>query len=77
MKLNEKEFSKIIKKDIDRTVSLTERVLKETMERGDITNVDEVVLAGGSSQIRLVQELLSENETLSELVGSAGEVRHN
>lgn len=73
LKLNEKEFSKIIKKDIDRTVSLTERVLKETMERGDITNVDEVVLAGGSSQIRLVQELLSENETLSELVGSAGE----
>ena len=73
MELTEKEFYGIIKKYIKKTVSLTERVLQETMERGDVSQVDEVVLAGGSSQIRLVQDMLSENETLSELVGSAGE----
>lgn len=73
LELTEKEFYGIIKKYIKKTVSLTERVLQETMERGDVSQVDEVVLAGGSSQIRLVQDMLSENETLSELVGSAGE----
>ena len=67
------DFYDLIEEDIQKTVDLTSRVLKETMERGDVSRVDQVVLAGGSSQIRLVREKLSENDMLKDLVGLAGE----
>ena len=73
LEMDERQFYKIISSDIAKTVNLTERVLKETKEREDISKVDQVVLAGGSSQIRLVQEMLYENEELRDLVNGAEE----
>lgn len=67
------DFNEIIREDIEKTVELTGRVLEATLKGGNISKVDQVVLAGGSSQIRLIQELLSENEHLKNLVGSPGD----
>lgn len=73
IEMDVEEFNDIIRDDIERTVELTSRVLRETMASGDVAKVDQVVLAGGSSQIRLVQELLSENSNLKDLVGGVGD----
>lgn len=67
------EFYNIIREDIEKTIELTGRVLKETMKRCDVSKVNQVVLAGGSSQIRLIQDLLSQNEELKDLVGIGGD----
>lgn len=73
LEMDEDEFYEIIGDDIDKTVELTGRVLKETMERDDIPGIDQLVLAGGSSQIRLIQDKLSENEVLKDLAGVTGD----
>lgn len=69
VELNLVEFYDIIYDDIKKTVELTYRVLKNTINSGKIEKIDQLVLAGGSSQIRLVRELLSEKEELKELIG--------
>ncbi len=66
-------FYEIIEPDIQKTVDLTGRVLKEALSRGAVARIDQVVLAGGSSQIRLIREKLAENDVLKGLVGVAGE----
>lgn len=68
LEMTEPEFYDIIEEDIEKTIELTSRVLAETMQRADITKVDQLVLAGGSSQIRLIQEMLSDNNLLRNLV---------
>lgn len=65
------EFNDIIRKDIEKTVELTGRVMRETLENGAVEKVDQVVLAGGSSQIRLVRELLLEDPNLRDLIGES------
>lgn len=67
------EFYGIIDEDIQKTVDLTSRVLAQTLQNENIAKIDQVVLAGGSSQIRLIQDKLSQNEDLKDLVGVAGE----
>lgn len=62
------EFYRIVKADVKKTVDLTRRVVDEIKQRGDVDKVDEVVLAGGSSQLRLIRELLEEYDDLKELV---------
>lgn len=67
------EFYGMIDDDIQKTVDLTERVLTDTLRNADIEKIDQVVLSGGSSQIRLIQDKLAQNESLRDLVGVAGE----
>ena len=64
------EFYDIIRDDIEKTIEITNRVLKKTIEKEGISKINQVVLAGGSSQIRLIQELLSQNNDFKYLVGS-------
>lgn len=67
------EFNDIIYDDISKTVELTYRVLNNTMKSGKVEKVDQLVLAGGSSQILLIRELLSKKPELKELVGGIGD----
>lgn len=67
------EFYKIIDKDIQKTVDLTVRVAKQTLEEGGISKIDQLVLAGGSSQIRLIKDKFIKNPMLKDLVGEAGD----
>lgn len=67
------EFNEIIYKDVNKTVELTYRVLNNTMKSGKVKKVDQLVLAGGSSQLRLVNELLLKKTELKELVYNASD----
>lgn len=67
------EFNDIVRDDIKKTVELTERVLADTLANGDVNCVDQVVMAGGSSQIRLIFDLLNETEKLKDIVGVTGD----
>ncbi|MBR0283573.1 MAG: Hsp70 family protein [Oscillibacter sp.] len=71
--MDEAEFYRIVKADVKKTVDLTRRVLEEMKRRGDADAVDEVVLAGGSSQIRLIQDLLKEYDDLRNLVTASAD----
>lgn len=64
------DFNDIILGDVERTIVLTKSVLYRTIESGKINKIDQVVLAGGSSQLRLVKELLSNESELKHLVGN-------
>lgn len=67
------EFNDIIYEDIQKTVELTGRVLRQTVNSGSVDKIDQLVLAGGSSQIRLIEELLAKNPELEKLTGNAGD----
>ena len=58
--ITREKFNKFIEKDIQRTIAITKSVIEEAKEDG-ITQIDKIVLAGGSSQLLLVQELMKEN----------------
>ena len=53
------EVEKMIYKEIKRTVEITKNVIEEA-KNYNIDKIDEIVLAGGSSQIPLVKQLLEE-----------------
>ncbi|MBQ7609319.1 MAG: Hsp70 family protein [Desulfovibrionaceae bacterium] len=55
--LSRRDFEALIKDDIQRTVDITCRILDEQAAR-DAGPIDKVVLAGGSSRIPLVREML-------------------
>ena len=57
-KLLKEDFNKLIKPLIDRTIRITGNVLKEANERCGVNHIDEIVLAGGSSKLSLVAELM-------------------
>ena len=67
------EFNEIIYDDIKKTVELTLRVLNNTLSKCQIGKIDQLVLAGGSSQIRLVQDMLNSKPELEELAGIGGD----
>lgn len=52
-------FNSLIKKEIERTMEITGRVIQEANQR-DTRKIDNIVLAGGSSQLLLVQNLIKE-----------------
>lgn len=64
------DFNDIIRDDVEHTIELTKKVLNRTIESGKVAEINQVVLAGGSSQLRLVKELLSEESELKNLVGN-------
>lgn len=55
--LRRKEFENFIREDIKRTIDITMRTIDEARKAG-IETIDQVVLAGGSSAIPLIQEEL-------------------
>ncbi len=69
--MNITDFDDIISDEVERTVELTKTVLHRTIESGKINKIDQVVLAGGSSQLRLVKELLANENELKHLVGNS------
>ena len=54
------ELNKLIRAKIEDTIEITKRVIDEVKSEYGITKIDEIVLAGGSSQIPLVAELMEE-----------------
>lgn len=58
--ISKEKFNTFIRKDIEKTIDITKNVVNEAYQR-DIECIDKVVLAGGSSQISLVKELMKEN----------------
>lgn len=54
------EFEREIKIAIEQTGVLCQKVLDEAREKFDITNIDQVILAGGSSRIPLVKKLVQQ-----------------
>ena len=60
--LDYKDFCKIISKDIDKTIDITTKVFNRTN-----LDIDYLVLAGGSSSIRLIAEKIRNNSALSAL----------
>lgn len=52
-------FDDFIREDIERTIEITKNVLKESYKKG-IEDIDKIVLAGGSSQLPLVKELMEQ-----------------
>lgn len=67
------EFYHIIKEDIEKTILLTSRVFEETMNDGRIDKIDKIVLAGGSSQIGLIQDLFEKDMKFKDLIGITGD----
>lgn len=67
------EFNDIIYDDINKTVELTYRVLNNTMKSENVKKIDQLVLAGGSSQIRLIMELLGKKPELKDLIGGVSD----
>jgi len=65
------EFNDMIYEDVKKTIDLTLRVLNNTLKNNQVEKIDQIVLAGGSSQLRLVQELLQKEPKLCDLVGNA------
>ena len=63
-----KEIEKIIKADIKHTVDITSNAITEAKNQG--VNISQVVLAGGSSNIPLVKELLEKEVSLENVVYS-------
>ena len=57
--LTRKEFEDVIRPKIESTLDFTENVLEASLARG-ITELDRIVLAGGSARIPLVRELFEE-----------------
>ncbi|MFI3211152.1 MAG: Hsp70 family protein [Peptostreptococcaceae bacterium] len=57
--LGKEEFNNLIKPDIEKTVKITRNIINEVFDQ-DIV-IDEIILAGGSSQIPLVKELLEKS----------------
>lgn len=53
-------FDDFIREDIERTVRITESVVQESCQKG-IEGIDKIVLAGGSSQLPLVKELMEKH----------------
>ena len=68
--MNIEEFNDIILSDVERTIEITKLVLRRAIESGKISKIDQVVLAGGSSQLRLIKDLLAEEKDLKDLVGN-------
>ncbi len=58
-KVTEEQYNNCISKLIKRTVDITERVINDT-ETANSVHVSKLVLAGGSSQIRLIYDMLEE-----------------
>lgn len=58
-RISREKFNELIRTDIQRTVEITSAVLQESYKKG-IETIDKIVLAGGSSQILLVQEMMTE-----------------
>ena len=57
--ITKKEFERIIKKDIIETVKLTKKALEEAKSKG-IEKIDKIILAGGTSNIPLIQKMIRE-----------------
>lgn len=57
-----KDFCKIISKDIDKTIDITTKVFNRTDRK-----IDYLVLAGGSSRIKLISEKIGQSSVLSAL----------
>lgn len=55
-----KDFEKLIRKDIMKTVEMTKNVIERGKERG-VESIDAIVLAGGSSNIPLIKKMIREN----------------
>lgn len=53
------ELEELIRDDIEETVDITDRTIQEAHDQG-IEAIDQIVLAGGSSNIPLVREMLEE-----------------
>ena len=58
--ISKEKFYEFIQEDIERTIEITKNVVNEAYENG-VESIDKVVLAGGSSQIPLVKELMEKN----------------
>lgn len=54
------KFNDLIRADVERTIEITRNVIEEARERG-AEEINKIVLAGGSSQLPLVKELMEEN----------------
>ncbi len=59
-RIGRKKFHSLIQDEIQQTIEITRRVVQEAKEAG-IEQIDKIVLAGGSSQIPLVKELMEQN----------------
>lgn len=57
-KYTREELISLIKKDVNKTIAITEELLKKANR--DNVHVDKIILAGGSSQIKYVMERLDE-----------------
>ena len=62
LELSYSDFCKIISKDIDKTLNITKSVINRT----DL-EIDYLVLAGGSSGLRLIKDKIAEDDVLSGL----------
>lgn len=60
VKFTREEVEDILKEDIEKTVKITREVIEEVVENENI-KIDEIILAGGSSQIPLVKDILESN----------------
>lgn len=63
-KITREKLNELIRADIRRTVEITSAVVKEACDKG-VETIDKIVLAGGSSQILLVREMMAERFGLS------------
>lgn len=63
------ELEDYIKDDIEKTVDITAQTIKEAEDKG-VNKIDQIVLAGGSSNIPLVKEMLEDNLNISKVVYS-------
>ncbi len=67
------EFYAMIDEEIQKTIDLTSRVLTETLSKEGIETLDQLVLAGGSSKIRLIRDKMLQHKLLKDVAGVAGE----
>ncbi len=67
------EFNEIIKPVVEKTIEITKNVVNRVMTDGRVDRIDQVVLAGGSSQLNLVSELLQQESELRDLNLEQGE----
>lgn len=58
--MTREKLNGFIRADIERTVEITRDVVEEAREKG-VETIDKIVLAGGSSKIALVKELMEKN----------------
>ena len=63
------ELEDYIRDDIEKTVNITAQTIKEAEDKG-VNKIDQIVLAGGSSNIPLVKEMLEDNLNISKVVYS-------